>query len=83
MIVDNVDMATPECAFISRLEGVKREITAIFTMEEIESTATEAITFNFPRILMATGNTFQMSGLQQEIFIEEEDLHKAHKTLLF
>ena len=35
--VDNAGMVTPECAYTSRLEGAKKEITAIITMEEKEA----------------------------------------------
>ena len=39
MKMDNAGMDTPEYVYISRLEGVKRESTAIIIMKERKSTA--------------------------------------------
>ena len=39
MKMDNAGTAILECAFISKQEGVKRETTVIFTMEEKEIAA--------------------------------------------
>ena len=36
MTMANVDMDTPVCVYISKQEGARRVITAIFTMEEKE-----------------------------------------------
>ena len=62
MKMDNVDMGTQECAYISRQEDVKREIIVIFTMEERASTI-QVKTSTSPEILMETSETTQMLGL--------------------
>ena len=60
MKMDNAGMDTPECVYISRLEGVKRVTIAIFIMEEKELTETGVkITTILPVILMETGKTIQ------------------------
>ena len=56
----NAGMVIPECAFISKQEGVKRGTTAIFTMEERVLTTTGVI---ISMILMETGETIQMLAM--------------------
>ena len=59
MRVDNVDMVTPEGAYIFRQEDVKRVIVVIFTMEERELT-TGVKTAIFLGILMETDKIIQV-----------------------
>ena len=71
MEMDNAGMVTPECAFISKQEGVKRGTTVIFIMEGGVSTTTGVIG---SMILMETGETIQMMAMSQEIFKKEVDI---------
>ena len=87
--VDNAGMVTPECAYTSRLEGAKKEITAIITMVEKETemtghqthTSEWAQTITSPTTLMEIGK-IRMFGLRQEIFIKNR-IPQTHPILLF
>ena len=79
MKMESAGTVTPECAYITRQEGVKRETIVIIIMEEKRIEARGVKTSNFPMTLMGTGETIQMLDLRKEIFVQREEiLHKAH-----